>query len=270
MTNTVDYGAITQRQQRVWSNGDFARMAGIVVVVAEQLVENADLSSRARVLDIAGGSGNAALAAARRFCDVTCTDYVPELLEVAKRRAEAEYLEMKAEPADAQALPYADASFDVVLSVFGIMFAPDQEKAAAELLRVTKPGGTIALASWTPTGFTGDLFRLQSKYMPPPPGLRPAVEWGTEARVRELLGSGVRDVRATVRQCVFRFRSPEHMFEHFTTWFGPARTLMDSLDDAGRETLRRESLELYRAKNTAKDGSLRVPSDYLEVLATRA
>ncbi|MFC7551108.1 class I SAM-dependent methyltransferase [Pseudoroseomonas wenyumeiae] len=178
-----DFTALKQRQQANWASGDYAVIGVTLQIVGEQLCEAVDLRSGERVLDVAGGNGNASLAAARRFAEVTCTDYVPALLERARLRAEADHLPMQVQTADAEALPFPDASFDVVLSTFGVMFTPDQEKAAAEMARVCRPGGRIGLANWTPGSFVGRLFQLLGRFLPPPAGVRSPALWGTEERL---------------------------------------------------------------------------------------
>src|SRR5690348_5997696 len=206
----LDYTAIKQRQRIVWSAGDYAAIGTTLQIVGERLCEAVDLRAGSRVLDVAAGNGNATLAAARRFADVTSTDYVPNLLEQGKVRAAAERLAVTFEVADAEALPYADGSYDVVLSTFGVMFAPDQSRAARELLRVARPGGRIGLASWTPEGFLGDLFRVVASFVPPPAGLASPMRWGTEAALDEWFGAQAIEIRSQRRDFVFRYRSAEH------------------------------------------------------------
>ena len=267
---SIDYGAVTARQQQVWSAGDFARIGTGQVLVGEHLAEAVDIHPGERVLDVAAGAGNAALAAARRFGQVTATDFVPHLLETAARRAETEYLPLTTQVADAQALPFPDASFDVVLSTFGAMFAPDQERTAAELLRVCRPGGRIGMANWVPDGWAGEMFRTTAGYVPPPPGLRPATDWGREERLRELFGDGVSKLTATRRTAVLRFPSPEYAIGFFRTWFGPTKMAFETLDEEGAAALTRDTLAVFAEYNRADDGTLIVGSDYLEVVAVRA
>jgi SAM-dependent methyltransferase len=239
--------------------------------IAERLCEAADLVAGARVLDVATGSGNAAIAAARCDCEVVGIDYVPALLERARRRADAEGLAIELVEADAEALPFADASFDAVLSVVGVMFAPDQERAAAELLRVCRPGGTIALAGWTPDGLIGDLLRLVKRYAPPPPGVRPPVEWGSAARLHELLGDGTAQLRTEERVYTFRHRSAEEFADFFLTNYGPTERAAATLDETARAALRADLATLAGgASRLPAGGPVALPATYLEAVAVRA
>jgi len=266
----LNFREITAMQQATWSRGDFNEVARQVMPVSAALVEAVDPHADQRVLDIACGSGNAALVAARRYCDVTGIDYVPALIERAKVRAAAEGTRVDFQVADAQALPFADAAFDAIVSVFGIMFAPDQERAAAELLRVCRPGGRIGIATWPPEGYVGEYFITHSRYLPPPPGIKPPLRWGTEAGLRELLGGGTRSLQMESRQVFQYFRSPQHLVEVFSTFFGPTHRVMASLDEAGRSELRRELIELVQRYNRATDGTLVLECVYTQVVAVRA
>lgn len=266
----LDFSAIKQRQQRTWASGDFAAVGTRLVIVGETLCEAVDLRAGSGVLDIACGSGPAALAAARRFCDVTGVDYVPALLERGRERAAAERLEVDFQEGDAEALPYPDASFDVVLSTFGVMFAPDQPRAAAEVLRVCRPGGTIGLANWTPEGMNGQMFAINARYLPPPPGMPSPARWGTEDGVRALLGEGASEIRFARRPFIFRFRSPDHWLEFFRANFGPVHTAFGALDPDGQAAYAQDLLALLDRFNEADDGTLVAPAEYLEVVATRA
>jgi SAM-dependent methyltransferase len=221
------------------------------------------------VLDVAAGNGNASLAAARRGCDVTATDYVPALLEGTRSRAEAERMTIAVQEADAEALPFPDASYDVVLSTFGVMFTPDQKRAATELARVTRPGGHIGLANWTPNGFIGQMFKVVGKHVPPPAGINSPLQWGTEERLAELFGDTISTIRVERREFVFRYRSPEHWLDTFRTFYGPTHKAFGALDQAEQDAFAAELLDLARAGNTSSTG-LRVPSEYLEVVAVRA
>ncbi len=240
-----------------------------LLIMSELLCEAVDLRPGQRVLDVATGSGNTALAAARRFGETTGIDFVPALLERGRERAAAERLEVAFREGDAESIPFPDASFDIVLSTVGVMFAPDQERAAGELLRVCRPGGRIGLANWTPDGFAGELGSLFGSYLPFSPGLKPPVLWGTEGRLRELLGGGVRDLRIARRSFVFRYRSIRHYLEVLQTQLGPTRETFLSLDPAEREGLMRDVVDLIGRFNRSGDGTMVVPSDYLEVVATR-
>ena len=264
-----DLSAIKERQQKTWTSGDYARIGNLLVLMGELLCEAADLRATDRVLDVATGSGNTAISAARRFCEVTGSDYVPELIEQAKRRAEAEGLDIDFEVGDAENLPYPDASFDAVLSTVGVMFAPDQQRVASELLRVCKPGGKIALSNWTPDGFIGNMFRTIGKHVPPPAGVKPPPLWGTEERLGELLGEGVSSLQTTRWTYTFRYPSAQHYVEYFRTYYGPTLKAFEALDEDGREELARDLEELLRRFNVSGDGTLVVPSDYLEVVAIR-
>ena len=261
--------AVKARQQAMWAAGDFAVIGTTLQIVGELLCEAVDVQATERVLDVAAGNGNATLAAARRFASVTSTDYVPALLERGRRRAEAEGFDsIRFEVADAEALPYADASFDVVLSTFGVMFAPDHERAAGELLRVCKPGGRIGLASWTPSGFLGQLFRTIGQYIPPTPGVRSPLSWGTDAHVRELCPSATRIEHAT-RTFAFRYRSPGHWVDVFRRYYGPVHTAFLALDRDGRSALEADLIALLRSLNRGGSAGLVVPGEYLETVITK-
>lgn len=268
-TSPPDLVAVKQKQQKMWASGDYAAVAARIAVMAEDLVPAAGLRAGERVLDVASGSGNAAIAAARYGCEVTATDYVPELLERGRARAAAEGLEVTFAEADAEDLPYADGAFDAVLSCLGVMFAPDQERAAAELVRVCRPGGTIALANWTPTSFVGGILRAVGKHVPPPAGVRPPSQWGTEERLRELLGDAVSDLRITRREFVFRFRSPEEFTRFFKDNYGPTLKAFEALDEAGKARLFDDLTALAREHDQEPGPTVAMPSEYLEVVATR-
>jgi ubiquinone/menaquinone biosynthesis C-methylase UbiE len=252
------------KQQAAWSSGDYAVIGTTLQGVGESLCEALDIRAGQRVLDVAAGNGNATLAAARRWCDVVSTDYVPSLLERGKARAAAEGLDVQFEQADVEKLQFADASFDVVLSTFGVMFTPDQEKAAAEMARVCKRGGKIGMANWTPEGFIGQLFKVMGRYLPPPPGVKPPSLWGTEARLRELFKGG--EVEAERRNFVFRYRSPKHWLQTFRTYYGPMHKAFGALDPAQQASLEQDLLDLVQRMNTAADGTMVLPGEYLEVV----
>jgi SAM-dependent methyltransferase len=265
------FDAVKARQQRMWASGDYAAVAARIHPMAERLCEAVDLVPGTRVLDVATGSGNAAIAAARRDCDVVGIDYVPALLERARARALAEGLTIDLVEADAEALPFADGSFDAVLSVVGVMFAPDQEKAATELLRVCRRGGTIALASWTPDGFIGDLLHVVARYAPPPPGVRPPVQWGSAIRLAELLGDGVTRLRAHERVHTFRHRSAEDFADFFLANYGPTERAAAGLDDDGRAALRVDLAALAgTASRLPAGGPVAIDATYVEMIAERA
>jgi SAM-dependent methyltransferase len=256
--------ALKARQHGAWASGDYAIIGTTLQIVGESLCEAVDLRSVERVLDVAGGNGNASLAAARRFADVTCTDYVPSLLDRARERAGAERLPITFQEADAEALPFDDGAFDVVLSTFGVMFTPNQEKAAAELMRVCRRGGRIGLANWTPGGFVGQLFRLIGGFLPPPAAAKSPSLWGTEARLAELF-PGAR-VEATPRVFNFRYRSKTHWLEVFRTYYGPTHKAFLALDPLGQARLEEAMLELMDPMDRGGGRGLVVPSDYLEVV----
>ncbi len=267
---SVDLAAVKERQRAAWSTGDYAVIGTTLQIVGETLCEAVDLRPGEHVLDVAAGNGNATLAAARRWGDVTSTDYVPALLERGRLRANAEGLSVRFEHADAENLPYSDASFDVVLSTFGVMFTPDQEKAAAELARVCKPGGRIALANWTPDSFIGQVFKTIGKYIPPAAGVRSPALWGTKARLVELFGAAAQDIRTASREFIFRYRSPEHWIEVFRTYYGPMNKAFGALDAESQAAFTRDLLSLLESRNRSGDGTLVLPSEYLEVVIKRA
>jgi len=262
-----DLGAVKVKQQAAWSSGDYAVIGTTLQGVGEALCEALDIRAGQRVLDVAAGNGNATLAAARRWCDVVSTDYVPSLLERGRARAAAEGLDVQFEQADVEKLQFADASFDVVLSTFGVMFTPDQEKAAAEMARVCKRGGKIGMANWTPAGFIGQLFKVMGRYLPPPPGVKPPSLWGTQERLRELFKGG--DVKAERRNFVFRYRSPRHWLETFRTYYGPMHKAFGALDAAQQASLEQDLIALVQSMNTATDGTMVLPGEYLEVVIVR-
>lgn len=266
---SVDFAAIKTRQQSAWSSGNYAVVGATLQIVGENLCEALDLRAGSRVLDVAAGNGNATLAAAHRWCEVTSTDYVSSLLDAGRRRAEAEGYDILFQEADAENLPFPDASFDAVLSTFGVMFTPDQEKAAAEMARVCKPGGKIGLANWTPDSFIGQLFKTIGKYVAPPPGVKPPSLWGTRARLETLFGASAKEISATSRAFVFRYRSPEHWMEVFRTYYGPMFKTFGALDADRQAALTQELLQLMAAGNRSGDGTLVLPSEYLEVVVTR-
>jgi ubiquinone/menaquinone biosynthesis C-methylase UbiE len=267
-TVLTDTAALKARQQVMWASGDYAVIGTTLQIVGEQLCEAVDIHAGERVLDVAAGNGNATLAAARRFAVVTSTDYVGDLLERGRRRAEAEGLDATFEVADVENLQYPDASFDVVLSTFGVMFAPAHEQSAHELMRVCRPGGRIGLAAWTPNGFIGSLFRLVGKYVPPVPGVSPPPLWGTPDHLAKLF-SGTRAIDHTVRHFAFRYRSPEHFVDVFRSFYGPVHKAFAALDNERQATFEAEMIELLRGANRGGPDTLVVSSEYLETVITR-
>jgi SAM-dependent methyltransferase len=265
----VDYEALKDRQRAMWGAGDYGAVGTRLVVMAENLCDSADLRAGERVLDVACGHGITALAAARRFADVTGIDYVPALIERARQRAESDKLPVRLEVADAEQLPFAHASFDVVVSTVGVMFAPDQARAASELLRVCRPGGRIALTSWTPEGFLGQLFRIVARYAPPPAGVDSPMRWGSEDGLQALLGDGVSRLEARRRRYRMCYLSAEHWLEFFRTNYGPVLRLFAALDEAAQESLEAEILALLAQHDEGGDRGLLIQAEYLEVVAVR-
>jgi ubiquinone/menaquinone biosynthesis C-methylase UbiE len=271
MNDSPDLAAVTDIQQQTWSKGDFSMVAGIVFHVAEDLAEALDIVPDEKVLDVACGSGNGALAAARRAWGNTVgADYVPALLERGRERAAAERLDIEFVEADAQDLPFEDGSFDVVMSIFGAMFAPDQPKTASELLRAVRPGGRIGMANWTPAGSVGKMFQTISKHAPPPPGVESPLRWGTEEGLRELLGDGVADLQVERRMSRQPFRSAEHYIDFFRTYFGPTQTAYERVGTEGEQALTEDLHAFLEAANTVGDRGLVLEAEYLRVVATRA
>jgi ubiquinone/menaquinone biosynthesis C-methylase UbiE len=265
----LDLKAIKARQQATWSSGDYAVIGTTLQIVGECLAESMDLRAGQTVLDVAAGNGNVTLAAARRWCEVTCTDYVETLLASARRRADAEGLHVHFEIADAENLPFPDASFDAVVSTFGVMFCPDQNRAAAELMRVTKSGGCIGLANWTPEGFIGQLFKTIGKHQTPPAGIKSPAIWGTQAWLSLAFGAQTSVVAIKPRHFTFRYRSPQHFLGLFREYYGPVLKTFEALDPPGREALSQEIIVLIERFNKSGDESMVVPSEYLEVVLTR-
>ena len=264
-----DLAAIKGRQKATWSSGDYHMIATQIQIVSELLIEALDVRSTELVLDVATGSGNAALAAARRGCEVVGVDYVPALLDRARRRAEAEGLAIDFRDGDAEALPFADGSFDVVSSVFGSMFAPDQEKTASELARVARSGGRIGIVAHTPDGFIGNLFKVIGKHVPPPAGLRSPIQWGTEARLRELFIGQIADITVEKRFYTFRDRSPERYVDYWRTFYGPTLKAFDAVGESGRSALEADIVDLIGRFNRADDGTMVVPNEYLEAVIVK-
>ena len=270
VSSPLNYDAIKAKQQATWASGNFGQVGVRLQIVGESLCEAVDLQAGERVLDVAAGNGNASLAAARRFADVTSTDYVPALLEQGRRRAEADQLPISFEVADAEALPFDDGAFDVALSSFGVMFAPDQARAAAELRRVVRPGGRIGLASWTPEGFVGRLFEVVGAFVPPPAGLRSPMAWGSEPRLVELFGTGASDIRTERKMCVFRYASSQHWVDFFRAYYGPIHRAFAALDEARQGAFHAALEALAEEWNRSERGALAVPAEYLEVVITRS
>ena len=261
--------AIKARQRATWASGDYGTIGTTLQIVGESLCEAVDLRAGAKVLDVAAGNGNSSLAAARRWADVTSTDYVPGLLEQGRRRAEADRLPMTFQEADVEALPFADRAFDVVLSSFGVMFTPYHARAAGEMLRVTRANGRIGLANWTPRGFIGQMFGVMGRHVPPPQGLTPPALWGTVDYLEQLFRSQASDIRTTSREFVFRYRSAEHFIEVFRTWYGPVHKAFASLSAEAQVKLECDLVTLIESFNRSGDSTLIVPSEYLEVVVIK-
>ena len=262
--------AIKTKQQGAWASGNYAIVGTTLQIVGQQLCETIDLKSGSKVLDVAAGNGNATLAAARRFCDVTSTDYVDTLLERGAARADAEGLSVEFQTADAENLPFSDNTYDVVMSTFGVMFTPDQPKAAAELKRVIKPGGKIALANWTPESFIGQLFKTIGKYIPPAPGVNSPALWGTDARLKEFFDDESSDITLHERSFNFRYQSPDHFMHIFRTYYGPTHKAFLALDEKGQAGLDADIRALIDQFNVATDGTMVVPSAYVDAVITKA
>jgi len=267
-SGAIDLAAVKGRQQIAWGSGDYAIIGTTLQIVGESLCEAVDLRSNQHVLDVAAGNGNATLAAARRFADVVSTDYVGALLERGRERAKADRFPVTFQEADAEALPFADQSFDVVLSTFGVMFTPNQQQAANELARVCRRGGKIGLANWTPEGFVGQLFKIIGKYVPPAPGMKSPSLWGTRAHLDTLFGSKG-SVAAESKNFVFRYKSREHWLEIFRGYYGPVLKAFAAIEPEARDTLEADIYALLDAFNVARDGTLVLPSEYLEVVITK-
>lgn len=265
----AELAAVKSRQHLAWSAGDYAVIGTTLQIVGESLCEALDLHAGNRVLDVAAGNGNATLAAARRWCDVVSTDYVPALLERARARAGAEGLPVRFEQADAENLPYADHSFDVVMSTFGVMFTPDQDKAASEMARACRSGGRIGLANWTPASFVGELFGTMGRYVAPPAGVKSPALWGTEARLRELFDGALDSIAIERRHFVFRYQSAAHWLDVFRTFYGPINKAFGTLDADRQQALAAELIALAEKFNRATDGTLVAPSEYVEVVIGR-
>lgn len=266
---TPNLAAIKSKQHAAWTSGDYSVVGTTLQIVGERLCETLDVRAGQRVLDVAAGNGNVSLAAARRFCDVTSTDYVAALLERGRQRAESEGLEIAFQEADAEQLPFDDASFDVITSSFGVMFAPDQDRAAAEMLRVLRPGGKIGLANWTPDSFIGQLFKTLGKHLPPPAGLKSPALWGTSDRLHELFGGDSNTIEITRETYVWRYKSPRHWLELWREVYGPLQKAFGALDEGAKEQLAIDLLALIDRNNLTDDGTMVVPAEYVEVVVTR-
>jgi len=265
----ADLKVIKSKQQAAWSSGDYAVIGSTLQIVGEQLAEAIDLRAGESVLDVAAGNGNATLAAARRWCEVTSTDYVEPLLALGRKRAEADGLTVKFQIADAEDLPFTDAFFDAVVSTYGVMFCPDQDRAAAELIRVCKPGGRIGLANWTPDGFIGQMFKTIGKYLPPPAGVKSPLIWGTPDWLQATFGAAASAIVAPPRHFTFRYRSAQHFLDLFRAYYGPMLKAFETLEEAGGRALARDIIGLIGSFNISGDETMVVPGEYLEVVITK-
>jgi ubiquinone/menaquinone biosynthesis C-methylase UbiE len=265
----VDLKALKAKQQTAWSSGDYAVIGTTLQIVGEQLAEAMDLRAGQTVLDVAAGNGNVTLAAARRWCEVTSTDYVESLLARGRKRAEAEGLQVKFQVVDAEDLPFADSSFDAVVSTFGGMFSPDQDRTSAEMIRVCKPGGRIGLANWTPESFVGQMFKIIGKYLPPPTGVKSPAVWGTRSWVETTFAPAASTFATEPRHFLFRYRSAQHFLDVFRAYYGPVLKSFEVLDTTGRKALARDIIDLVERFNASGDKTMVVPGEYLEVIVTK-
>ena len=258
---------VKRKQQAAWSSGDYSIIGVTLQIVGETLCEAVDLQAGERVLDVAAGNGNATLAAARRGANVTALDYVPALLDRARERAAADRLSVQFQEGDAENIPFGDWSFDVVLSTFGVMFSPNQERAAQELVRVCAPNGKIGMANWTPEGFVGQLFKTIGKYVPPMPGVKSPALWGTRQRLAELFGVKAK-IHTERRNFVFRYKSADHWLETFRNYYGPVLKAYAALDAEKQNNLTHDIHDLLGDFNTSSD-KLTIASEYMEVVVTK-
>jgi SAM-dependent methyltransferase len=268
--DALDYGAIKAKQNAAWSSGDYARIGTTLQIVGENLAEALDLRPDSKVLDVAAGNGNATLAFARRWCDVTSTDYVDHLLKQGQARANAEGMNVTYQVADAEQLPFEDGAFDAVVSTFGVMFAPDQQKAASEMIRVCRSGGKIGMANWTPEGFIGQVFKTLGKHITPPSGVKSPALWGSRTWIEDVFAEKSRSIMIYDRDFIFRYRSPEHFVDFFRTYYGPVHKAFLALDGEGQKALAIDLHATIEQFNTANDGSMRVPSAYAEIIIAKA
>ncbi|MEM8648451.1 MAG: class I SAM-dependent methyltransferase [Pseudomonadota bacterium] len=265
-----DYAAIKQKQNAAWNSGDYTRIGSTLQITGEELAEAAALAPGAKVLDVAAGNGNATLAFARRFCEVTSTDYVADLLKAGEARAAADGLDVTYQVADAEDLPFADNSFDAVVSSFGVMFAPNQTQAAAELLRTCRPGGKIALANWTPESFIGALFKTLGKHVPPPAGLNSPALWGTTSWLSQVFGDGASHIEVKRKNFNFRYASPQTFVDFFRTYYGPVHKAFAAVGETGADALESDILETIARFDVSGDDTMMVPSEYAEIVITKA
>ncbi|WP_299723836.1 class I SAM-dependent methyltransferase [uncultured Tateyamaria sp.] len=265
----TDFTAIKAKQNVAWGSGDYSKVGVTLQITGEELAEAMAINPDSKVLDVAAGNGNATLAFARRFCDVTSTDYVPELLEASRSRAEAEGLFVTYKVADAENLPFEDQSFDAVVSTFGVMFTPNQKQSAAELQRTVKPGGKIGMANWTPDSFIGHLFKTIGKHVPPPAGLNSPALWGSRDWIDETFGEACNVISFQHKNFLFRYRSAAHFLEYFRTFYGPMQKAFEALDETGKAALQSDILALIARFDTSTNETLCISSEYAEVIVQR-
>lgn len=268
--DTPDYTAIKTKQNAAWSSGDYRRIGVTLQITGEELAEAADVAPGSKILDVAAGNGNATMAFARRWCDVTSTDYVETLLDGGRERAEAEGLDVTFQVADAESLPFHDQQFDSVVSSFGVMFTPNQEQSASELVRVCRSGGKIALANWTPDSFIGALFKTLGKHVAPPAGIPSPARWGERSWIGQTFEPHARVISMTMKTFNFRYTSPQHFVDFFQTFYGPVHKAFLALDDAGKKALNDDILATIEQFNVAEDGTMAVPSEYAEIIIVKA
>lgn len=266
---TPDYAAIKTKQNAAWAAGDYGKVGVTLQIAGEELAETMDMAPDTKILDVAAGNGNATLAFARRFCAVTSTDYVGALLESGKARADVEGLDIRFQVADAESLPFDDDAFDAVVSTYGVMFTPNQQQSAGEMIRVCRPGGKVGMANWTPESFIGQLFKTLGKHIAPPAGVKSPGLWGSREWITERFGPHSQTVSYTLKNFVFRYRSPDHFVDYFRTFYGPMQKAFLALDATGQDALARDLHALIAAFNTATDGSVRIPSEYAEIVVTK-
>lgn len=267
--NATDYTAIKAKQNVAWGSGDYSKVGVTLQITGEELAETMDMIADATVLDVAAGNGNATLAFARRFCNVTSTDYVPQLLDASGARAKAEGLFVNYKVADAEHLPFEDKSFDAVVSTFGVMFTPNQQQSAAELQRVVKTGGKIGMANWTPDSFIGQLFRTIGQHVPPPAGVKSPALWGSRDWIVQTFGSSCEVSSFQRKNFLFRYRSAAHFIDYFRTFYGPMQKAFEALDSSGQTALRTDIVALIDKFDISTGDSLCVSSEYAEVVLER-
>ena len=269
VTEMPNYEAIKEKQNAAWGSGNYALIGSTLQLTGEELAERMNLPAGSKVLDVAAGNGNATMAFARRWAEVTSTDYVDTLLNFGKQRAEAEGFDVKYLIADAENLQVDYGDYDAVVSTFGVMFAPNQAKAASELIRACKSGGKIGMANWTPDGFIGQLFKVIGKHVAPPKGVKSPALWGTGDWLGDHFGDSAKSIEIIEKQFKFKYPSPEFFVDFFRKYYGPVHKACLALDEQGQINLENDILAIIDDLNVAEDGTMCVPSDYLEVIVTK-